>query len=158
MGIFSNLFHKKEISSGKDDLFSKLYNEYKMVERDMYYDLYIRGNYFHISGGPSTILSVKKQYKDYKEWSTDNRHHSYSIDNGIYYMDDDEIQYFIRDYSNFLDSIVTRYEETRELIRKARSSNDIESIHFPDKNKSGYREWWTTYYTPIDRDAFFCKE
>lgn len=157
MWIFSNLFHRKEVSSYKDDLFNKLYAEYKMVERDMYYDLYIRGNNFHISGGPSTILSVKKQYRDYKEWSIDNRHHSYNINNGIYYMDDDEVQYFIRDYSNFIDSIVTIYEETRELIRKAKSTDDIESIEFPDKDKPGYREWWTRYYTPIDRDAFFCK-
>lgn len=158
MGFFSSIFHRQDMSSDKDNLFNRLYNEYKMVERDMYYNLYIRGNYFHISGGPPTILSVKKQYKDYKEWSNDNRHHSYNIDNGIYYMDDDEVQYFIRDYSNFIDAIVTKYEETREVIRKARSSNDIQSIQFPDKNNPDYRLWWTEYYTPIDRDAFFCKE
>ena len=152
MSFFARLFGKSELNSNKDHLYNKLRADYKHVESGLQYNLFLRGKEFHINGGPSMLLSVKKQFKDYKSWSDDNREHPYTINDATYFMNDDETEYFIRDYANFLDAIVTRYEEMREVIRKAKTSYDLESLNFPDASKPGYRDWWIYYYRPIEKD------
>lgn len=151
MSFFKKLFGKSDVKSGKNDLYNRLKADYKYVESALQYNLFLRGKEFHITGGPSMLLSVKKQYRDYKSWSTENREHSYSLNNATYYMNDDEIEYFLQDYSNFLDAIVTRYEEMRESIRKAKTSHELESIKLPDASVPGYRDWWIYYYKPLEK-------
>lgn len=152
MSFFKKLFGKPDIKSGKNDLYNRLRADYKYVESALQYNLFLRGKEFHITGGPSMLLSVKKQYRDYKSWSTENREHPYSLNNATYYMNDDEIEYFLQDYSNFLDAIVTRYEEMRESIRKAKTSHELESIKLPDASVPGYRDWWIYYYKPLEKN------
>ena len=152
MSFLSRLFGKSELISSKDHLYNKLRADYKYVESALQYNLFLRGKEFHITGGPSMLLSVKKQYKDYKSWSEENREHPYSLNNATYYMNDDEIEYFLQDYANFLDAIVTRYEEVRESIRKAKTSYELESIRLPDASVPGYRNWWIYYYKPLEKN------
>lgn len=143
MGLFSKIFRKRETDSAKEIKYKTLKTIYNLMSQNAVYPMILGDKRYLITGGTSVILSLKKQYADIDEYYDTEREHGYMIGNATYYMTRDQVKYVIEDYSNFIDVIVSKYEELREKIRKCDSPESISKIEIPSEPS-----WWTRGYTP----------